>query len=156
MRFKVESQRSRAAQSLGSSTELPLRGRRPLPTRLSEVAEHPSLAPRLGQLFRPLRRSPPHQSSLALRSVRADGRSHYGAAVTIDIGRIGIWSAAFEAQPSFRAQEAAQELEAMGYPVLWINEATGRDRFVWRRYAVGDLDAEVGDGHRQRLARETP
>ena len=50
--------------------------------------------------------------------------------MTIDIGRIGIWSAAFEAHSSSRAREAAQELEAMGYPVLWINEATGRDPFV--------------------------
>ena len=50
--------------------------------------------------------------------------------MTIDIGRIGIWTAAFEAHSSSRAREAAQELEAMGYPVLWINEATGRDPFV--------------------------
>ena len=50
--------------------------------------------------------------------------------MTIDIGRVGIWSAAFEAHSSHRAREAAQELEAMGYPVLWINEATGRDPFV--------------------------
>jgi probable F420-dependent oxidoreductase len=50
--------------------------------------------------------------------------------VTIDIGRVGIWSAALEAHSSSRAREAAQELEAMGYPVLWINEATGRDPFV--------------------------
>ena len=48
----------------------------------------------------------------------------------IDIGRIGIWSAALEAHSSSRAREAAQELEAMGYPILWINEATGRDPFV--------------------------
>jgi len=50
--------------------------------------------------------------------------------VTIDLGRIGIWTAALEAHPAARAREAAQELEAMGYPVLWINEATGRDPFV--------------------------
>jgi len=50
--------------------------------------------------------------------------------VTIDLGRIGIWTAALEAHPSSQAQEAAQHLEAMGYPVVWINEATGRDPFV--------------------------
>ncbi len=50
--------------------------------------------------------------------------------MTIDIGRIGIWTAALEGQPAARAKEAAQELEAMGYPVLWINETTGRDPFV--------------------------
>jgi probable F420-dependent oxidoreductase len=50
--------------------------------------------------------------------------------VTIELGRIGIWTAALEGHPSSRAREAAQELEAMGYPMLWINEATGRDPFV--------------------------
>lgn len=50
--------------------------------------------------------------------------------MTIDIGRVGIWTAAFEAQPAARAQEAAQELESLGFPILWINEATGRDPFV--------------------------
>jgi probable F420-dependent oxidoreductase len=50
--------------------------------------------------------------------------------VTIDLGRIGIWTSALEAHSSAKAKEAAQELEAMGYPALWINEATGRDPFV--------------------------
>jgi probable F420-dependent oxidoreductase len=50
--------------------------------------------------------------------------------MTIDLGRIGIWTSALEAHPSSKAKEAAQELEAMGYPILWINEATGRDPFV--------------------------
>jgi probable F420-dependent oxidoreductase len=50
--------------------------------------------------------------------------------VTIDIGRIGIWTSALESQPASRVREAAQELEAMGFPILWINETTGRDPFV--------------------------
>ncbi len=50
--------------------------------------------------------------------------------MTIDIGRIGIWTAVFDAHPSSRAKEAAEELEALGYPTLWLNEATGRDPFV--------------------------
>lgn len=58
--------------------------------------------------------------------------------MTIDIGRVGIWSAAFEAHSSSRAREAAQELEAMGYPVLWINEATGRDPFVLATLLLSD------------------
>jgi probable F420-dependent oxidoreductase len=48
----------------------------------------------------------------------------------IDLGRIGIWTAAFDAHPAAVAQEAAQELEELGYPMLWLNEATGRDPFV--------------------------
>lgn len=50
--------------------------------------------------------------------------------MTIDIGRVGIWTSALEAQPAGRARQAAQELEALGFPILWINETTGRDPFV--------------------------
>lgn len=50
--------------------------------------------------------------------------------MTIDIGRVGIWTSALEAQPAERARQAAQELEALGFPMLWINETTGRDPFV--------------------------
>lgn len=50
--------------------------------------------------------------------------------MNIDLGRVGIWTAALEAHPSSRAREAAQEIEAMGFPVLWINETSGRDPFV--------------------------
>jgi probable F420-dependent oxidoreductase len=50
--------------------------------------------------------------------------------VTLDIGRIGIWTAALDAHPMAVAQEATRELEALGYPILWLNEATGRDPFV--------------------------
>ncbi len=50
--------------------------------------------------------------------------------MTIDIGRIGIWTSALEGQPAAQARDAAQDIEAMGFPVLWINETTGRDPFV--------------------------
>lgn len=50
--------------------------------------------------------------------------------MTIDIGQVGIWTAAFDAHPSSAAKEAAQEIEALRYPALWLNEATGRDPFV--------------------------
>ena len=50
--------------------------------------------------------------------------------MTIDIGRVGIWTSALEAQPADLARQAAQELEQMGFPILWINETTGRDPFV--------------------------
>src|SRR5262249_36639156 len=47
-----------------------------------------------------------------------------------DIGRVGIWTSALEGQPADRARQAAQALEALGFPILWINETTGRDPFV--------------------------
>ena len=48
----------------------------------------------------------------------------------VDLGRVGIWTAAFDAHPSSKAQAAAVELEGLGYRTLWLNEATGRDPFV--------------------------
>jgi probable F420-dependent oxidoreductase len=45
----------------------------------------------------------------------------------MDIGRVGIWTFALELQPAARAQEAAAELESLGYPALWIPEAMGRE-----------------------------
>ena len=48
----------------------------------------------------------------------------------MDLGRVGIWTSAFDAHPSAAAKAAAVELEALGYRTLWLNEATGRDPFV--------------------------
>jgi probable F420-dependent oxidoreductase len=48
----------------------------------------------------------------------------------VDLGRVGIWTNAFDAHPSSAAQAATKELEELGYRTLWLNEATGRDPFV--------------------------
>ena len=64
------------------------------------------------------------------REFERGSRGLYVDAVTIDVGRVGIWTAAFEGQPSAAAKEATLELEALGYPIVWLNEATGRDPFV--------------------------
>ena len=48
----------------------------------------------------------------------------------MDLGRVGIWTAAFDQQPATRAQEAAAELEALGYGALWFPEAMGREAFT--------------------------
>jgi probable F420-dependent oxidoreductase len=48
----------------------------------------------------------------------------------VDLGRVGIWTSAFDAHPSADAQAATVELEQLGYRTLWLNEATGRDPFV--------------------------
>src|SRR5262245_53591523 len=45
----------------------------------------------------------------------------------MDIGRVGIWTFALELQPAAKAQEAAAEIEALGYGALWIPEAMGRE-----------------------------
>ena len=46
------------------------------------------------------------------------------------LGRIGIWTGAFDAHSTAVAQDGARHLESLGYPTLWIPEAVGRDPFV--------------------------
>lgn len=48
----------------------------------------------------------------------------------MNIGRVGIWTFGLELQPATRVQEAAAEVEALGYGALWIPEAMGREVFT--------------------------
>jgi probable F420-dependent oxidoreductase len=45
----------------------------------------------------------------------------------VNIGRVGIWSMALEAQPLSVAREAVAELDELGFPVLWVPEALGKE-----------------------------
>ena len=47
-----------------------------------------------------------------------------------DLGRIGIWTFALDAQPTAVAQDMAAEIEALGYGAIWVPEAVGRDPMV--------------------------
>lgn len=55
----------------------------------------------------------------------------------LDIGRVGIWSGYFDAHPADAVRSACAEIEAMGYPTLWIPEAVGRDPFVASSICLG-------------------
>src|SRR5215470_2187871 len=48
----------------------------------------------------------------------------------MNIGRVGIWTFALDLQPAAKAQEAAAQIEALGYGALWIPEAMGREAFT--------------------------
>ncbi len=48
----------------------------------------------------------------------------------MNIGRVGIWTFALDMQPAAKAQEAAAEIEALGYGAIWIPEALGREAFT--------------------------
>lgn len=50
--------------------------------------------------------------------------------MTIEIGRVGIWSGTLDTHPTSRVLDACAEIEAMGYSALWLPEAVGRDPFV--------------------------
>jgi probable F420-dependent oxidoreductase len=48
----------------------------------------------------------------------------------MNIGRVGIWTFSLDMQPAAKAQEAAAEIEALGYGAIWIPEALGREAFT--------------------------
>ena len=45
----------------------------------------------------------------------------------MELGRVGIWTRELDALPTARAQAIAGELEAAGWPTLWLPEAGARD-----------------------------
>jgi probable F420-dependent oxidoreductase len=46
---------------------------------------------------------------------------------SIQLGSIGIWTFRFEHCPAAQAQEAAAELEQLGFGAIWFGEAAGRE-----------------------------
>lgn len=48
----------------------------------------------------------------------------------LDLGSVGLWSGAVDGHPSSLVNEAAAELETLGYRALWLPEAVGRDPIV--------------------------
>ncbi|MEV5977227.1 TIGR03620 family F420-dependent LLM class oxidoreductase [Streptomyces sp. NPDC052114] len=50
-----------------------------------------------------------------------------GARERDGLGRVGVWTFAFEGHPAAGVREAAAEIEELGYGALWYGEAFGRD-----------------------------
>ena len=49
---------------------------------------------------------------------------------TINLGRVGLWTADFDLQPMAKAQEAIAEVETMGFGTVWVPEAVLREPFA--------------------------
>ena len=45
----------------------------------------------------------------------------------MDIGRVGVWTFAFELHPAAQVRDAAAVIEDLGYGAIWIPEALGRE-----------------------------
>jgi len=58
------------------------------------------------------------------RIIASVGAGRQAAART---GRVGLWCPQLQWQPAAREQEAVAELEGLGYPVVWIGGATGKE-----------------------------
>src|SRR2546425_1936221 len=46
---------------------------------------------------------------------------------SLKLGSVGIWTTRFEDHPAAKVQEAASELEDLGYGAIWFGEAAGRE-----------------------------
>jgi probable F420-dependent oxidoreductase len=46
---------------------------------------------------------------------------------SVKLGSVGIWTRQFEFHPAAKVQEAAGELEELGYGAIWFNESAGRE-----------------------------
>lgn len=46
---------------------------------------------------------------------------------SLKLGSVGIWTTKFEDHPAAKVQEAASELEDLGYGTIWFGEAMGRE-----------------------------
>ncbi len=53
-----------------------------------------------------------------------------GSNPELDLGSIGLWHGGVDAVSSSEVNDAAQELEEIGFRSLWLAEAVGRDPFV--------------------------
>ena len=75
--------------------------------------------------------------------------------MTIDIGRIGIWTGILDAHSTKDAQAACRLVESLGFPTLWIPETVGRDPFVAAaNYLAGTSSLKLATGIANIYARD--
>ena len=61
-------------------------------------------------------------------------------------GRVGLWTGVLDAHPTSKTQNAAKEVEQLGFTTMWIPEAVGRDPFV----SAANLSFQVPEKNRRR------
>lgn len=62
-------------------------------------------------------------------------------AVRARLGRVGVWTFAFDALPAAKVREDAAEIEGMGYPALWVPEGgTSREIFAHLSLLLSSTD----------------
>lgn len=47
--------------------------------------------------------------------------------MAVELGRVGVWTWAFDENPWARTADAVAEIEELGYGTIWFGEAAGRD-----------------------------
>jgi probable F420-dependent oxidoreductase len=56
-------------------------------------------------------------------------------AVRAGLGRMGVWTFAFDAMPARRIRPAVREIEAIGFPAVWVPEG-GRSREIFAHLSL--------------------
>lgn len=59
------------------------------------------------------------------------------------LGEVGVWTTGFDGVPVAAAQEAAAELEELGYGTLWFGEAYGRESLTQAAVLLAGTDRAV-------------
>jgi probable F420-dependent oxidoreductase len=54
----------------------------------------------------------------------------------LDIGQFGVWTFDFEDQPAAQIRDSVRELEALGWPAVWIPELLGREALTHAGYLL--------------------
>jgi probable F420-dependent oxidoreductase len=67
---------------------------------------------------------------------------HPGRRVAAALGRVGVWSFAFDRNPVSIEQEAVAEIEELGFPALWIPEG------LWSKDALTHASLLLAGGRR--------
>ena len=63
-------------------------------------------------------------------------------AVRARLGRVGVWSFAFDALPAAAVRRAAADIEGLGYPALWVPEGgTSREIFAHLSLLLSSTEA---------------
>ncbi|MFF0576423.1 TIGR03620 family F420-dependent LLM class oxidoreductase [Streptosporangium saharense] len=57
--------------------------------------------------------------------------------MSVDLGRVGVWTFAFDGRPATEVREAAAELDELGYGAIWFGEAFGREAFTQAALLLG-------------------
>jgi probable F420-dependent oxidoreductase len=58
----------------------------------------------------------------------------------LDLGAFGIYTFDFEHQPASQLRDSVQELEALGWPAVWVPELLGRDAFTHAGYLLASSE----------------
>jgi probable F420-dependent oxidoreductase len=77
-------------------------------------------------------------------------------ALRASLGRVGVWSFALEAHTAADERQAAVDIEAMGYPAIWIPEAVGsREAFSHAAWLLASTErATIATGIASIWARD--